>query len=277
MLTCKNDIVQIIKTRYYNGMFLLFGDVCTTCLYNIDNIYIDENTTISLKSYMLNDIDTVNELRNMLQNKTSDVINIIGNYYKLIGISEFANICYNEAMKQVRETKKINPDVMFNYAMYLIHDDIYAMVSRSSESYYLFEYLANMWRHHGAMHMLGQSTMNEKDLLISAKLNNTDAMFTLARLYRISGKQNEHIKYLNMAIDNGHVGAFIRMRKNMSIIKIYWTMNNKEIIFDMNISDEDKFTINDYVKNATVDICQICYIEDKCIERNGNHICGSCY
>ena len=78
-------------------------------------------------------------------------------------------------------------------------------------------------------------------------------------------------KFYMMNIEKENRYALCELQKDMSIVKIYYIAKDKEFIIK-NINNHQKNEIQNFIKNKTEDICELCYFQTDCV----NNICVLC-
>ena len=116
----------------------------------------------------------------------------------------------------------------------------------------------------------------KKYYLMGIEQKSSESAYCLAQCYY---KLNDCVlseKYYLMAMEYNHPYAFIEMRNMTNIIRIYHLFENRDLLM-IHLYKSEKTMINDFIKNATMQICQVCYLEKKCCLKDEIYVCGLCH
>ena len=129
--------------------------------------------------------------------------------------------------------------------------------------------------------------------------NNTKAMIFLAHFYSTIRNYDMEKKYYLMAIvklgnqnelsvESEDLTSYryaisqlmLRHHIKMKIMNIYMMVKHKDAMIRMlKNSYVEKYIneITEFIDNSIDEICELCYLETKCVEKNKQYLCGSCY
>ena len=266
----KDKILNEIENNNVNTM-IFYGYASLTYDIDSDNI-----------KYLL---CAANEKKNM------HAMNILGAYYRQIAKYDDMYKYYQMVISLSMKSK------------YHPNDDWTTAVKNLGEYYHIIEknydemkkyYLMAIEKGDSAYSMNNLGTyyhtieknyvLMKKYYLMAIDRKQTVAMINYAMYFYSNSDYDQMIKYFAMAINNGYPNFFPQKFpsisnneiKKQNFIRLYLLINDKKTTY-CSMSTDQKYIITSFLEKGQIQLCDLCYIEGSCYQKNGQFICESCY
>lgn len=248
----KNIKLYDLMKKFHMMMIDYYNNICSMCM--LGHYYQDiEKNYVEMKKYYLM------AFRNL------DHDNMINNPH----LSCSSNDCY---------IKRMIADALYNFAYH------YRYIEKNYDEMKYYYFLSIEYDCDTAMYGLGRYYRQIKNYdemkkyhLMAIMKRNERSMNDLAFYYTYIDKNNElSQKYCLMAIEHNSKSCVKSAHRYMNIIKIYYSLSNKDFFVD-NLNNDNKKILDDFLNNCVSEICELCYMRNDCVMRNDLFICGLCH